>query len=47
MTPDPDSQDFTSDLASWLRRVAVYMEWDDAITLEEVCVHLRADASST
>lgn len=40
----PPDQEFTRDLAVWLRRMAIYMEWSPTITLEEVCGHLR-DAS--
>lgn len=42
LAPDPNAPDFTPKLAKWLRKVAVYMEWDlGSITLEEVCVHLE------
>jgi len=45
LTPDPSSPDFPVKVAAWLRRVAIHMEWEPTITLEEACVHLRADAS--
>jgi hypothetical protein len=45
LPPDPDSPDFPAKVAAWLRRVAIHMEWEPTITLEEACVHLRADAN--